>query len=201
MSFPSTPSNGDKYTKDNADIYTYASATNAWTLSGHTGSLGNIFISALEQFRVIDYTQGTSQLNTQYCFTVGNFVYTPVFYTNNGIDPATVVVGMMKISIDSSVLTSLVWGASYSGTAGTNAISSQYLDGSVCYFNSSSSFKYHYYNTANDSWVVKQTGAYTAGTQITAPLQLSGYKYEQVWQQQNYSTYTFCSVKTKVTKV
>lgn len=201
MGFPTSPSNGDKYTKDNANIYTYTSTNNAWTLSGYTGFLGNIFISALEQFRAIDYTQGTSQLNTQYCFTVGNFVYTPIFYTNNGIDPATVTVGMMKISLDSSVLPSLVWAASYSGTAGTNSISSQYLNNGICYFNSSASGKYHYYNTANDTWTVKQTGSNTTGTQITSPLQLNGYKYEQVWQQQNYGSYTFCSVKTLVTKL
>ncbi len=221
MAFPSSPTNGQIYIKGSTP-YIYSSVNNSWTettdanlvagniksgvdilgVSGTFNSqLGNIFISAAEQYRAIDYTQGTEVLDTEYCFTVGNYIYTPVFYSNNGYDPQTCVVGMMKISLDSSVLTSLSWSASYTGTAGTNAISSQYLNSGICYFNSSASGKYHYYDTSNDTWTTKQTGSYTTGTQITAPLELNGFKYEKVFQRSNYGTYTFVTIKTQVTKL
>lgn len=184
--------------------YTFYS-NSASQLTGNLSSvapLANIYISTSDQFfAAVYYTDGTSTLGTQYCFTVGNFIYTPIFYTNNGIDPATINVGMMKMSIDSSVAISITAGGSYSGAAGTNFITSQYLDNGIVYFNASGSNKYHSYNTSTGAWSLKNTGSHTTGTLINSALQLNGYQYDQYNSNSNYGTYTFVTVKTKVTKL
>ena len=194
MAFPTSPTDGDIYVKGSTP-YVYASANNSWTkttdanlvagniksgvdILGVTGShysqLSNIYISALEQFKVITYTEGTSEMAYQYSVIIGDYIYVPFFINSNGLDPARIRAGMMKISIDGTALPLLTWYDYFTETSGNQGISSQYSDSGIIYFNSSASSKYHYYDTSDDTWTVKQAGSYTSGTQITAQSSLDG---------------------------
>ena len=222
MAFPTSPTDGDIYVKGSTP-YIYSSTNNSWTettdanllseniksgvsilgVSGELSSLSNIYISPLEHFRNIGYyTNGYYVIGTYYCFNVGNFIYTPIFYSNNGFDPATINVGMMKISLDSSEAVSVSWGNQYSVSIFARSITSQYLDGGKCYFNHSEANKYVYFDTSDNSWTYNQNGQYTSGLKIDGHLELNGLKYEPVIQLEVMSgSNDLISVKTKVTKL
>jgi len=170
MSFPSSPSNGDKYTKDNTDIYTYSSSNNAWTLSGYVSGFGNFYITDGESPIVYGTSSTPFSFGTSYCVNSGNYIYCPVVvYINSGIN-----ITMEVISTNESALPLRV---RIPSTYGGLSLSSTYLDSGVIYFNLTGS-TYIYFTLSNNTWSSTFSGSHTTGTLINTDLILNGFKYQ-----------------------
>ncbi|MGI6125041.1 MAG: hypothetical protein ACOYIG_12845 [Acetivibrionales bacterium] len=198
MAFPSSPQNGDKYIKNNADIYTYNSTTNAWTLSGHVSMAGSCYIADSTFVQDIgNQSSGWSgsELGTTYCVNVGNYIFSPSLLWGGGQNQLM----MLYFTTDSTAFP-VKSRASYSSVFGGSPIISQYLNNGIIYFNDNNN-KYHTFNTSTFAFTTNNSGSYTTGTLINSPLQLNGYQYEPVGYIAALYGEIFADVKTKVTKL
>ena len=201
MAFPTSPSNGDKYIKDNADIYTYASATNAWSITGHVGGLGDIYITS-NNFNINmgaasgGYDGGTNL----YSVNVSNYIYSFSWGYTGGYKLLC-----LYFTNDSSAFPVRDYVSLPYSISPKYSMLSQYLDSGVIYFNGwYSGSGVHYYDTFNTStfaWTTANSGSHTTGTLINSALQLNGFQYDSIGLWQSASGTLWADIQTKVTKL
>lgn len=198
MAFPTSPNDGDKYIKNNADIYTYSSATNSWSLSAHVSIAGNCYIG--DSTFVQDVGSQTSgwasnPLGTTYCINVNNYIFCPGLVWGAGANQLMV----LYFTNDSSVAP-VKLRTTYTSVFGGSPITSQYIDNGIIYFNDNNN-KYHTFNTSTYAFTTNNSGSHTTGTLINSDLQLNGFKYEPFPYINALYGEIFVDLKSKVTKL
>ena len=195
MAFPTSPSNLDTYVKDNANIYTYYSASNSWKITGHTGTIGEVYITSPDLPEEVDSNYITPL--TSYCINVDNYIYCPCVYNN--YDGSLSVI-MLYFTTDSSAFPIKTSPVSSGYSAGLSSI---YLDSGVIYINYDNGY-YTYFTISTKSWAGSYySGGHTSGTNINSDLELNGFKYEPyiIHGKITHDTYELAIPTCKVTKL
>ena len=197
MAFPSSPTDGQKYTKDNADIYQYSSANNAWSIIGHAGGLGDIYIcSNNPNINCGNVASGGTII--PYSINISNYIYTFAYGLGGNYQFMC-----LYFPIDSSAFPIRFNASTSYGPFPAFTLISQYLDNGVVYINGQvgSSYYYDTFTIASKSFSTGNPGSHTSGTLINSALQLNGFQYDSVGQSTNSSGATLVDIRTKVTKL